>query len=90
MANNVPHVAPSPHAASRGFVSAHCLGSQGKRAVWVERRRGSTVREVLVWGKDAEDSEEVTGHMDGSIIYAVGSYDLRGDWHSRFANLSLF
>ncbi|KZT21191.1 hypothetical protein NEOLEDRAFT_1181949 [Neolentinus lepideus HHB14362 ss-1] len=33
----------------RGFVSACCLGPEGKRGVWIERTRGSTKRSVMVF-----------------------------------------
>ncbi|KAG5641585.1 hypothetical protein DXG03_004684 [Asterophora parasitica] len=65
---------------SRGFVSALALGAQGKRAVWVERRRGSTVREVLVWAqpptREVED-ESIT--IPRHVVYRLESYDLRED-----------
>jgi hypothetical protein len=75
-------------ASSRGFVSAFSLGPQGKRAVWVERRRGSLIREVVVWAKE-EGAWQDFGHveaewegdigLDGKIVFSQGSYDLRGD-----------
>lgn len=34
---------------SRGFVSAICLGPEGKRGVWAERDRGSTRRNVVAF-----------------------------------------
>ncbi|KAL1668897.1 hypothetical protein GGF50DRAFT_123665 [Schizophyllum commune] len=34
---------------ARGFVSAFALGPRARRAVWVERRRGSTLREIFAW-----------------------------------------
>ena len=74
-------------ASSRGFVSAFHLGPQGKRAVWVERRRGSLEREVFVWAK-GEDAHEVVDEklsrkgyigLEGKVVFMQGSYDLRSD-----------
>ncbi|KAF9461478.1 hypothetical protein BDZ94DRAFT_1263433 [Collybia nuda] len=68
---------------ARGFVSAVALGPQGKRAVWVERKRSNTKREVLVWGMDRGfDDDYIVDQnlmMDGKVVYVVGSYDLRED-----------
>jgi hypothetical protein len=79
--HSTAHGVPNP--SSRGFVSAVALGPQGKRAVWVERKRGSTMREVFVWGMDQgfDDKDLFTQNieMDGKVVYTVGSYDLRGD-----------
>ncbi|RDB23383.1 hypothetical protein Hypma_008925 [Hypsizygus marmoreus] len=67
--------------AARGFVSAMSLGPQGRRAVWVERTRGSTLREVRVWSKepDEEDDDAKAIDMPTHVVYSVGSYDLRED-----------
>lgn len=65
------------------------MGSQGLRAIWVERRRGGVCREVQVWSRSkarvaaalpawenlfGENSEE----MEKKVIHSVSSYDLRG------------
>ncbi|KAH0582474.1 hypothetical protein H2248_010418 [Termitomyces sp. 'cryptogamus'] len=71
--SNMDHI--SVGANSRGFVSAMSLGPQGKRAVWVERRRSSTIREVFVWQKGVED--EVV--IPRQAVYRVESYDLKDD-----------
>jgi len=69
------------NAGSRGFVSAMALGPQGKRAVWLERKRGYLVREVLVWnrvpgsGQDGEDGIIIPRR----VVYRLESYDLRED-----------
>ncbi|KAF8993794.1 hypothetical protein BDQ17DRAFT_1367915 [Cyathus striatus] len=65
---------------ARGFISAHRLGNQGKRAVWVERKRGSTIREVQVWDH-LQDDHFTDGpvEMDGRVVHKVVSYDLRDD-----------
>ncbi|KAF8880186.1 hypothetical protein BD779DRAFT_1549880 [Infundibulicybe gibba] len=71
---------------SRGFVSALTLGPQGKRAVWVERKRGSVFREVIVWPGKVGDIEV---EMDGKAIFVNGSYDLRQDiTHCAFGEVS--
>jgi len=72
-----------PDTGSRGFLSAHSLGLQGKRAVWVERKRSSTVREVQVWNR-----EKPFVYLDGpvemerKVVYSLESYDLRGECFS--------
>ncbi|KDR67709.1 hypothetical protein GALMADRAFT_257992 [Galerina marginata CBS 339.88] len=78
--------------ASRGFLSAHSLGLQGKRAVWVERKRSSTVREVQVWCPEPPSVSPVyvSGRLDGGdnqrvlemkrrVVCSFSSYDLRDD-----------
>ena len=72
-----------PDTGSRGFLSTHSLGLQGKRAVWVERKRSSTVREVQVWSR-----ERPLVYLDGPVemerrvVYSLESYDLRGECSS--------
>jgi hypothetical protein len=75
---------------SRGFVSACCLGPQAKRGIWIERRRGSTRREVSVFdvkcylsahSSDEDvppDGWESIPDIDGRVVYEVNSFDLRG------------
>jgi hypothetical protein len=73
---------------SRGFVGAIALGAQGKRAVWIERTKGNTTRDVAVWAKGEdgqagnenrnEDGEEQK--MRGHVVYRHESFDLRGRW----------
>ncbi|PPR04314.1 hypothetical protein CVT24_013387 [Panaeolus cyanescens] len=62
---------------ARGFISAHCMGPQGKRAVWVERKRSSTVREVQVWAmeppapfneSDVDEASDKQSSSDGSDL----------------------
>ncbi|KAF9525124.1 hypothetical protein CPB83DRAFT_562575 [Crepidotus variabilis] len=70
--------------APRGFVSAHCMGPQGKRAIWVERQRSSTSRELIVWGQKPQSQSTI---LDGpeaveipkQVIFTIRSYDLRDD-----------
>jgi len=77
------------HLASRGFISAFATGPQGKRAVWIARKRTNTSREVLVWSQDPQVSREKESHrrLDGTlpafeipktVVYRLESYDLRG------------
>jgi hypothetical protein len=50
-----------------GFVSACCLGKQGKRGMWIERRRGSMTRAVIVFKTDGEIvvKQLMAGSADG-------------------------
>lgn len=68
-----------PETGSRGFLSTHSLGLQGKRAVWVERKRSSTVREVQVWSREKllVDSDGPV-EIERKVVYSLESYDLRG------------
>ncbi|KAF8056058.1 hypothetical protein FPV67DRAFT_1397803, partial [Lyophyllum atratum] len=66
----------SANTSSRGFLSTMALGPQGKRAVWVERRRGSTLREVLVWNKVRGIGQDGI-LIPGKVVYRIQSYDLR-------------
>ncbi|KAG6888744.1 hypothetical protein C0995_006214 [Termitomyces sp. Mi166 len=74
--SNTGHTFVGLGANSRGFVSAMSLGPQGKRAVWVERRRTSTIREVVVWQKREVETEVV---IPRQAVYWIESYDLRED-----------
>lgn len=71
---------PGGNISSRGFLSAIALGSQGKRAVWVERKRGTMQREVWVWEScDQKEDGGIGGiEMQGHVVHEIGSYDLRG------------
>ncbi|KAL0953654.1 hypothetical protein HGRIS_004856 [Hohenbuehelia grisea] len=65
----VAHVSTSRAAhtaASRGYVSAYRLGAQGRRAVWVERSRASTMREFIVWGLDPPSDSDCERQDSGS------------------------
>lgn len=62
---------------SRGFVSTHRVGPEGKRAIWIERKRSSTARELQVWsrdppccsdGLDTQDQVEFLGAMGNSPL----------------------
>lgn len=72
---------------TRGFVSTHAMGPQGKRAIWIERKRSSTVREVQVWSKEpsiaggldpTSNSVSIPPEIARRVVYSVNSYDLRG------------
>ena len=64
------------------------MGSEGKRAVWIERKRSSTGREVLIWSKgpDEEGSTDATTanpdtlavEMPKKAVFSIRSHDLRG------------
>ncbi|KAJ3564986.1 hypothetical protein NP233_g7932 [Leucocoprinus birnbaumii] len=69
---------------SRGFVSAYAIGSQGRRAVWVERVRGSTMREIHVWNRtDATEDLVIPSDPPREIervpVFTIASPDLRED-----------
>ncbi|KAF9491794.1 hypothetical protein BDN71DRAFT_1452358 [Pleurotus eryngii] len=66
--------------AARGFISSYALGTQGRRAVWVERSRGSTTRDLIVWSKAIDPLEQPrTIEIMRRVIHTIGSYDLRDD-----------
>ncbi|KAL1696708.1 hypothetical protein GGG16DRAFT_120927 [Schizophyllum commune] len=57
---------------ARGFVSAFALGPRARRAVWVERRRGSTLREIFAWDwresmVEVTPVEEVVAGSSGTV-----------------------
>ena len=65
---------------ARGFLSTYAVGPQGTRAIWIERKRASTIREVHVWGlARLEDHESVAAGNERRVVYSVTSYDLRGE-----------
>ncbi|KAF5316691.1 hypothetical protein D9619_006500 [Psilocybe cf. subviscida] len=77
------------HYASRGYISAIATGPQGKRAIWIARKRTNTSREVLVWSQGPQLSQEKEMHrrLDGTlpafeipkiVVCRLESYDLRG------------
>ncbi|GLB43285.1 hypothetical protein LshimejAT787_1301860 [Lyophyllum shimeji] len=73
---------PDGNVNSRGFVSAMALGPQGRRAVWIERKGGSLVRDVLVWSRSLPGTgQDGTGDVviPRHVVYSVKSYDLRED-----------
>ncbi|KAL1723176.1 hypothetical protein EV715DRAFT_286680 [Schizophyllum commune] len=73
---------------ARGFVSAFALGPRARRAVWVERRRGSTLREIFAWDwresmvevtpveEDAGGSGDSVGEMDVDGVSQTGDAGL--------------
>lgn len=68
---------------SRGFVSAYAVGPRAKRAVWVERIRGSTLREVQIWSDtgmsaDEEATNGPPGEIERVAVHRINSPDLRG------------
>ncbi|KAF4577002.1 hypothetical protein EYR36_004987 [Pleurotus pulmonarius] len=66
--------------AARGFISSFTLGPQGRRAIWIERSRVSTTRDLIVWSKAIDPSEQPrTIEIMRRVIHTIGSYDLRDD-----------
>ncbi|KAF9558687.1 hypothetical protein CPC08DRAFT_819146 [Agrocybe pediades] len=87
-------ISASSDYSSRGFLSAHVLGPQGKRGIWVERKRSSIVREVHVWARQPPtnrapnvslssslpaDPSSTAVEIDRNVVYTSKSYDLRDD-----------
>lgn len=73
----------SSERSARGFVSTHAMGPQGRRAIWIERKRSSPVREVQVWSKRpclAGDLDPVSipAEIQRRVVYSVNSHDSRG------------
>lgn len=76
----VSHVGTGNMDTARGFLSTYAVGPQGTRAIWIERKRASTIREVHVWGlAGPEDHESVAAGNERRVVYSVTSYDLRGE-----------
>ncbi|KXN86742.1 hypothetical protein AN958_09733 [Leucoagaricus sp. SymC.cos] len=68
---------------SRGFISAYTIGSQAKRAVWAERVRGSTLREIQVWDRsetvNVDGDFQQPGEIERIPVHSLPSPDLRED-----------
>jgi len=62
----------NPNYSARGFLSAHCLGPQGKRGIWVERKRSSIVREVQVWAQEPPSKSPQTFSSEVSVVMGSG------------------
>ncbi|KAK0203108.1 hypothetical protein DFS33DRAFT_1385465 [Desarmillaria ectypa] len=64
-----------------GFISAYCMGPQAMRAVWMQRSRGSMLREImsarLRHPGEIQDLGEVMS-IDARVVHDEKSYDLRG------------
>jgi hypothetical protein len=82
--NEVGHAfRPITNPSSRGFVSSFALGAQGRRAVWVERVRGNTRREIHAWSRPGTTEDEVVVNeqpeeIERIPVYSIASPDLRG------------
>lgn len=63
---------------THGFISTLSLGASGKRAVWVERERGSIAKDLMIWERLTETTTAVQV-MEGKSIWKMRSYDLRGE-----------
>lgn len=83
---------------SRGFLSTHAMGPQGKRGIWVERKRSSTLREIQVWShnspsfissyKDQLSTNKTCAiEIPRRVVYSLYSYDLRGKHISLFYSI---
>ncbi|KJA27954.1 hypothetical protein HYPSUDRAFT_34195 [Hypholoma sublateritium FD-334 SS-4] len=77
---------------ARGFLSTQAIGAQGRRGMWIERKRASTLREIQVWGQaspTALASYARTPPSAGAamaaveiprrIVHSLQSFDLRDD-----------
>lgn len=75
---------------ARGFLSTQAIGAQGRRGVWIERKRASTLREIQVWGRasPAALASYASPSAGGAvtaveiprrIVHSLQSFDLRGD-----------
>ncbi|KAE9390461.1 hypothetical protein BT96DRAFT_1024562 [Gymnopus androsaceus JB14] len=72
---------------SSSFMSAYAMGPQGMRAIWIERNRRSTLKQIVACRllPDPEDSLEPNARvgfpraLDALVVYAIESYDLRED-----------
>jgi hypothetical protein len=65
---------------SRGFVSALSVGPQGRRAVWIERKRSSSTSEVQVWNKEPPHQGGLAGPIvtKKRAVFSLNPNDLRG------------
>ncbi len=69
-----------------GFVGAFALGQEGKRGLWIERRRVNTQRNVVAFtspllsDKAPQDSRMCRGTapLEKNIVWESRSFDLRG------------
>ncbi|KAG7444491.1 uncharacterized protein BT62DRAFT_1008147 [Guyanagaster necrorhizus] len=64
-----------------GYISAYCMGPQAMRAAWIERSRGSMLREIVLArlrrpGR-IQDLGEVM-RIEARVVHDERSYDLRG------------
>ncbi|KAK7687759.1 hypothetical protein QCA50_008978 [Cerrena zonata] len=73
---------------ARAFVSACALGLQGRRGVWVQRKRNSMERALYAFTMDPnrEAKEGEAAPIEEKLIYVENSFDLRDDiTHCAFA-----
>ncbi|TFK68728.1 hypothetical protein BDN72DRAFT_897866 [Pluteus cervinus] len=71
-----------PNPSARGFVSTFSIGLQGKRALWVERQRGNTIRKIHVWDASLplpSSDDPLFPPMSSARIYTINSFDLSDD-----------
>ncbi|KAK0497380.1 hypothetical protein EDD18DRAFT_152111 [Armillaria luteobubalina] len=66
-----------------GFISAYCMGPQAMRAVWMERSRGSMLREIVLARLrrpgEIQDIGEIM-NIEARVVHDERSYDLREDF----------
>lgn len=65
-----------------GFVGAFALGLQGRRGIWVERKRSDTQRSVIAFNAPdthtAISDDDKDTNFESAVVYELKSYDLRG------------
>ena len=76
------------HVRSPFFVSACSLGPQGKRGIWVERRRGVMDKNIVACRFTPEtsqrndiesDDSDIPVLLTGQVVHTLRSYDLNGE-----------
>lgn len=76
-----------------GFVGAFSLGPEGKRGVWVERRRVNTQRSIFTFTtpqhSEEDCAEDSKALLNGKAVYEKKSYDLRGAFFRRFISTNI-
>ncbi len=70
---------------NKGFVSAYSLGTQGMRAVWMERSRENMLREVVAARLHLEDIMELeeayhVPDIEATVVREMRSVDLKGEF----------
>ncbi|KAH8832879.1 hypothetical protein DL96DRAFT_1704927 [Flagelloscypha sp. PMI_526] len=79
--NGLAFAAPSSGSQGNALISTVSIGPQGKRAIWVERKRGSMVRELVAsdLATVEKDEDARAGWDSQTVIVRLPSYDLRDD-----------
>lgn len=63
---------------SRGFISACSVGRQGRRGLWIQRKRNSVERSLFAFTVDPYAKAGQNPTIKGTCIYVENSFDLRG------------